>query len=75
MQLLRMQRFRWLYASGAATDSYINRQNDSFAEIRPARFTVPDGFQREVLRTTQSSSQLCLRRMILGVRFDCPVQR
>ena len=30
-------RFRWLYASGTATDSYINRQNESSAEIRPAR--------------------------------------
>jgi len=26
----------WLYASGTATDSYLNRQNDSSAEIRMA---------------------------------------
>ena len=37
VKTLLQLRFRWLYASGTATDSYINRQNESSAEIRPER--------------------------------------
>jgi len=54
--------FRWLYASGTATDSYINRQNESSAEIRPARLRRAGRISAGVLRTTRCSSQLCLRQ-------------
>ena len=52
-----------LYASGTATDRYINRQNEYSAEIRPARLRRARRISAGFLRMTQCSSQLCLRRI------------